>query len=188
MSIATSACMHMASQSQDWKTYLQLCDWQHWNTTRRQSCISCSIMADSGMSTWKLELQPDLTWWDLFSASFGKRGQKARSGIASHTGDGAQQIWAIAHEVPRVSRSQAMFCLPYNGQVPVQHDGMLGLHIRIEIDDLKNNLQYPFALQYQLSWSKNVYEERSVPYQILLGLANHRYAPCLAWGFTWSSG
>jgi len=45
----------------------------------------------------------------------------------------------------------------------------------LKFDDLKNNPQYPFALQCQLSWSKNVYEERSALYQILLGSDNHRY-------------
>jgi len=45
----------------------------------------------------------------------------------------------------------------------------------LKLVDLKNNPQYPFALQCQLSWSKNVYEERSALYQILLGSDNHRY-------------
>jgi len=35
---------------------------------------------------------------------------------------------------------------------------------------------------------KNVYEEMSMVYQILLGSAIIGIASCLAWGFTWSSG
>jgi len=49
----------------------------------------------------------------------------------------------------------------------------------LKLVDLKNNPQYPFALQCQLSWSKNVYEERSALYQILLGSADHRYCVLL---------
>ena len=41
--------------------------------------------------------------------------------------------------------------------------------------DLKPNLQFPFALQCQLSWSKNITEERALLLQILLGSNDHRY-------------
>jgi len=44
----------------------------------------------------------------------------------------------------------------------------------LKLVDLKNNPQYLFPLQCQLSWS-NVYEERSALYQILLGSDNHWY-------------
>ena len=52
----------------------------------------------------------------------------------------------------------------------------------LKMADLKNNPSYPFALQCQLSWSKNVKDERSAPYQILLGSGDPRYCILLALG------
>jgi len=41
--------------------------------------------------------------------------------------------------------------------------------VGLKIANFKSNPQFPFTIQCQLSWSKNVHEERSIPYQILLG-------------------
>jgi len=54
--------------------------------------------------------------------------------------------------------------------------------VELKITNLKNNPPYPFALQCQLRWSKNVQDERGAPYQILLGSGDHRYCILLALG------
>jgi len=53
---------------------------------------------------------------------------------------------------------------------------------KLKMEDLKPNPRFPFALQCQLCWSKNVLEERATPFQILLGLADHHYCILLALG------
>jgi len=53
---------------------------------------------------------------------------------------------------------------------------------KLKMTNLKNNPPYPFALQCQLRWSKNVQDKRGAPYQILLGSGNHRYCILLALG------
>ncbi len=63
--------------------------------------------------------------------------------------------------------------------------------VGLKIANFKSNPQFPFTIQCQLSWSKNVHEERSIPYQILLGSVDHRY--CILLGLVlylelWMSG
>ena len=47
-------------------------------------------------------------------------------------------------------------------------------------EDLKPNLQFPFALLARMCWSKNVLEERDAPDQLLMGAMDKRYCVLLA--------
>ena len=49
-------------------------------------------------------------------------------------------------------------------------------------ENLKRNVQFPFALLCQMCWSKNVLEERDAPDQILLGASDRNYCILLALG------
>ena len=53
---------------------------------------------------------------------------------------------------------------------------------RFEESDLKPHPLFPFALLARMCWSKNVYEERGAPDQIILGCMDHRYCVLLALG------
>jgi len=52
----------------------------------------------------------------------------------------------------------------------------------LKMENLRVNPQFPFALLCQLCWSKNLQEERAMPFQILLGSADHCYCILLALG------
>jgi hypothetical protein len=51
---------------------------------------------------------------------------------------------------------------------------------RFEERDLKPHPMFPFALLARMCWSKNVYEERDAPDQIVLGCMDHNYCVLLA--------
>ena len=48
------------------------------------------------------------------------------------------------------------------------------------MDELKPNPDYNFTLLARLCWSKNIYEERLTPNQILLGANDPKYCVLLA--------
>ena len=49
-----------------------------------------------------------------------------------------------------------------------------------ETDELKENAEFPFALLCRMCWSKNVFEERDAPDQILLGAMDTDFCILLA--------
>jgi hypothetical protein len=51
---------------------------------------------------------------------------------------------------------------------------------RLELDDLQQHDQFPFALACKICWSKNVREERDSPRQILLGAGDKDFCALLA--------
>ena len=63
----------------------------------------------------------------------------------------------------------ASMCLQFH--VIAQKDDTM--HIRME--NLQKSTSFNFLLQVKLNWSKNVREERDLPWQILLPLMNHLY-------------
>jgi len=50
------------------------------------------------------------------------------------------------------------------------------------MDDVKAHLRWNFALQQQISWSKNVMEERDCPDQILMGVMDPHFCTLLLLG------
>lgn len=52
----------------------------------------------------------------------------------------------------------------------------------LKIENISPNSRFPFAVNCQLCWSKNVREERRAPHQILLGSGDSRYCILLGLG------
>jgi hypothetical protein len=52
----------------------------------------------------------------------------------------------------------------------------------LKFENITSNPRFPFAVNCQLCWSKNVREERNAPHQILFGSGDHRYCVLLALG------
>jgi hypothetical protein len=51
--------------------------------------------------------------------------------------------------------------------------------MKLKLDDLKHNPQFPFSVKIQIYWSKNIREERDSPAQIILGSGDERVCALL---------
>ena len=53
---------------------------------------------------------------------------------------------------------------------------------QVRIDNLQSHPTFPFALKTRLKWSKNVYDERDAPWQVILGSYETKFCVIVSLG------